>query len=243
MKTTTVKKAGGHVQPVQDSRRIKFVASHEKPDRDGQVIALTGLDTTNYMRNPILLVQHDWTSRAVGKVESLHIAKIDGYPALVGTATFPNRPASDDVLADIRAGLLNSVSVGLLLHEQGRPIMQGQSGSTIVRSELIEISLVSVPACASCNILEKEHIMKRSCECDELEIDDELAAQIPSMIDAAVTQALHGHSVAKRNEIDTSDHDVQRILKDLPRIVREAFYEAVRQEVRTAMRGLQGKVD
>ena len=83
-----------------------------------------------------------------------------------------------------------------------------------------------------------------ACESKELDIDDALAAQIPSMIDQAVSAALRGHAVAKRHdEIDTTDPEVQRILKDLPNIVRGAFHEAVRQEVRTAMRRLAGKVD
>ena len=104
-------------------------ATHERPDRDNEVIALSGLDISNYMKNPIFLIQHDWTSRAVARVEHLRKATLDGHLALVGEAVFPDRPASDEVLADIRAGLLSGISVGLLILEQGGPIMQGKKVS------------------------------------------------------------------------------------------------------------------
>src|SRR4026207_44468 len=46
---------------IQDvtGRLIEFIASQEVPDRDGDVIEVAGIDTTDFMRNPILLGDHD----------------------------------------------------------------------------------------------------------------------------------------------------------------------------------------
>lgn len=113
---------------------------------------------------------------------------------------------------------------------------------------MLELSLVTVPsnreAVRQLKAMGLLGDARRSERNDDLlDIDDELAAQIPGMIDAAISQALRAHAVAKRDEIDIDDADLRHILKELPHIVREAFHEAVRAEVRTAMRRLAGKVD
>src|SRR6185295_12596991 len=91
----------------QDTRRITFIASHEKIDRDSEVIVIAGIDTAEFERNPLLLLQHNQREVAVARVTSLRKTMIDGAPALVGEAVFPDRPGSDEALADVKAGLLN----------------------------------------------------------------------------------------------------------------------------------------
>ena len=50
-----------------DRRRITFIASHELPDRDGEVVRVAGIDTSDFMKNPVLLANHDsWFS--IGKI-------------------------------------------------------------------------------------------------------------------------------------------------------------------------------
>jgi hypothetical protein len=248
MHTATIRKFGGHVKDLgTDSRRIRFVATHERPDRDSQVILLNGLDTTNFMKNPIMLIQHDWQSRAVARVESLRIQHIDGFQALVGVATFPNRPASTEALEDVRAGLYNSVSVGLLMHEYGPPVMEGQKGLTITKSELVEISLVSIPSCASCSILEKEHTPMHTCQCErshdrrarktwddfDLEIiPDDSSEELEIIADPKADRLI---------EID--DNTYRMAMNALPGIVRAGLRVALEAEVQTALNRLRGRVD
>ena len=57
----------------------------------------------------------------VGRVEYLRKTTIGGFPALIGEASFPDRPQSLETLADISAGLLNAVSISFLGLERGAP--------------------------------------------------------------------------------------------------------------------------
>ena len=58
-------------------REIQFLASHQKVDRDGDVVVTTGISTDSYKRNPVLLLQHDRTVR-FGRTDSLTLQRIDG---------------------------------------------------------------------------------------------------------------------------------------------------------------------
>lgn len=145
-----------------DPRRISFIASHEKVDRDSEVIVIAGIDLTGFLGNPRMLLHHDRT-QSIANVENLRRTKIDGAPALLGEATFPDRPQSNEALADVRAGLLGAVSIGFKSLELGAPILDGQRGPTYLKTSLIEISLVSLPACATCLVISKG----APCRCHE----------------------------------------------------------------------------
>lgn len=138
-----------------DGRRIEFIASHEKVDRDGEVVLVVGIDTAAFMNNPLMFVQHDTQQIAAARVTSLRKTTLDGALALIGVAEFPDRPQSDAALADVRAGLLNAVSIGFQVMECGAPILPGQAGVTYTRTKLLEISLVGLPACPTCLITSK----------------------------------------------------------------------------------------
>lgn len=144
-----------------DGRRISFIASHEKVDRDGEVVLIAGIDTTEFQRNPVLCLQHQSQQTAVARVENLRRTRIDGAPALIGEAVFPDRPASNEVLADVKAGLLSAVSIGFKVLERGAPILPDQHGVTYLKTSLLEISLVTLPACPTCLVTSKS----AGCRC------------------------------------------------------------------------------
>ena len=50
-----------------ERRRIRFVASQELTDRDGDVVVARGIDLTDFARNSVLLGDHD-PSFILGKV-------------------------------------------------------------------------------------------------------------------------------------------------------------------------------
>ncbi|MGH2359244.1 MAG: HK97 family phage prohead protease, partial [bacterium] len=138
-----------------DARTISFIASHERVDEDGELILVDGIDLTRYLANPILLMGHDYRAPAVGEVRNLQRTTVDGTRALTGEGFFPDRPRADEALADLRAGLLRGVSLGFRSLRQGPPRLPGQTGITHEQTRLIEISLVSLPACPTCLVTRK----------------------------------------------------------------------------------------
>lgn len=120
----------------QDS--FTAVASTDTEDRQGERVMVDGWQLKNYKDNPILLFMHDHT-KPIGKATRVWVDKAAGKPklmfkAVLSEATDIGRAAKQ--LMD--EGILNSFSVGF------RPLEM--DGNRITKSELYEISLVSVPA-------------------------------------------------------------------------------------------------
>jgi len=120
----------------KDAEVFTAVASSEVEDRQGEVVLQNGWDLKNFKKNPILLYMHDHT-KPIGKATRVWIDKTANklmFKGFISEATEELR-GYKQLMAD---GILNSFSVGF------RPLEM--DGNSIVKSELFEISLVSVPA-------------------------------------------------------------------------------------------------
>lgn len=127
------------------SREFRFTAVTARKGRDGHVLIPQGVDTANYKKNPVILWQHR-PENPVGRCTGLSVTDDE----LRGSGEFPSAGASqlaDEICALVKSGIVNAVSVGFdpidtAPLDQKRP----RNGQCITRSELLEISLVSVPA-------------------------------------------------------------------------------------------------
>jgi hypothetical protein len=114
-----------------------FVASDETLDRSGEVVPMDSWDLNNYLKNPVLLVDHDYrVENIVGLATNLSVSggKLTFEPLLHNIT-----PLSQQVNEMIEKGFLNSVSVGFLPHGP-------QGDGERVKNELLEISFVPVGA-------------------------------------------------------------------------------------------------
>lgn len=173
-------------------REIRFVASRQEVDRDGEVILTGGIDTANYRKNPVLLARHDHTFN-LGKVDTLAVEQTDGADALVGVATILPAgisPEADQAYGKILAGALNGVSIGFLpLETDEKPILPGQKGRTFRKVDLLEISIVSLPSCPSCVIVEKSWRNGDLIDVDEAD----LKAAIRRVVGSAIVTMAFEH--------------------------------------------------
>lgn len=110
-------------------------------DRMGQNIDTEGITTDTYMKNPVVLYGHDYSALPIGKTLSLKQFKNKL------TATFQLAVDEYDFAATvakmIKGGYLNAVSIG--------GVIKGISPDwqTIQQMEMVEFSVVPVPANAS----------------------------------------------------------------------------------------------
>ncbi|WP_372422831.1 phage major capsid protein [Salinarimonas chemoclinalis] len=140
-----LEKAGG------DERQIRIVVSTSTPDRDGDVIDPHGLDLEHFKANPVVLWQHD-PHQPIARAK--HIYAVGNR--VEATVTFPPVGASqraDEVLALVKAGIVNAASIGFRAIE--RKPRAGEGGWHFTRAELWEFSLVSVPANPEALIIER----------------------------------------------------------------------------------------
>jgi phage head maturation protease len=130
---------------VWDGRLMTFIASTGEPDRNGNVLDIGGWDLRNYLKNPVVLFNHNWNLPPIGKALSI------GVEGQVLKATIQFAPTQlGEELALLNADhYLRAISVGarpleweVRRHpEHGYPI-----GTHSHKQELLELSIVPIPA-------------------------------------------------------------------------------------------------
>ena len=135
-------------------RVIRFIGSDESVDRDGDTISVDGWDVGAYMKNPVVLYGHDYYDLPVAKTVSVTADKrarqllFDiSFPTIEELSSNPSTPSEHALRVDAiynmaKAGILNTVSVGF----RGIDYEATATGRAYKRQELMEISIVPVPA-------------------------------------------------------------------------------------------------
>jgi HK97 family phage prohead protease len=121
----------------------EFVMSDETPDRMDDIIVSDGWDLTNFRKNPTALFGHksdfiigEWTNVRVENKQLRGHLKL----AQRGTSTRIN-----EVISLVEQGFLRAVSVGFRPKES-KPRAESDFGVFWTKAELVETSLVAVPA-------------------------------------------------------------------------------------------------
>lgn len=131
--------ANATVKSVNEDGSFTAVASTAMVDRHGEVVSPDGWNLSNFKKNPVLLWAHDHSIPAIGKATKVWVEGKGKDARLMfngvwQTVTDYGKAASQLV----NEGILNSFSVGF--------IPQDMDGNTYTKQELLEISLVNVPA-------------------------------------------------------------------------------------------------
>lgn len=123
------------------------VASTNSVDRHGEIIDNNGWDLKAYKKNPVILWAHDHSEPAIG------VSKKTWVEGVGKKAKLMIQPVLHDVTEKARAikqliemGVTNSLSVGF------RPL-ETKDNVTFDKNELLEVSIVNVPANADAMML------------------------------------------------------------------------------------------
>ena len=128
-----------------ESGGLEFVLSDETPDRMGDVIMSGGWELDNFKKNPIALFGHR-SDFPIGKWRDLRVENnsLRGHLELAPPGTSDR---IDEIRKLVEADILRAVSVGFKpIETKPRLKTKDDSGLFFVRNELVETSLVSVPA-------------------------------------------------------------------------------------------------
>jgi HK97 family phage prohead protease len=126
---------------------LEFVLSDDTVDRIGDIVSSAGWELDAFKRNPIALFSHR-SDFPIGKWHNLRVDKgaLRGHLELAPKGTSDR---IDEIRKLVDAGILQAVSVGFRpLESQPRKSDDGKRrlGEHFLRQELVETSLVAVPA-------------------------------------------------------------------------------------------------
>lgn len=138
------------VKETDEDRTLKFIASQEVVDRDGDLIKIDGLDIKNYKNNPIVLWAHDHKGLPVGK--GVFKKQGDQMTIKVKFAEPEVYSFADTVYKLAKGGYINAVSLGMIPDWDSieYPTNMKIKGKTVRRlvakAEVLECSLVPCPS-------------------------------------------------------------------------------------------------
>jgi HK97 family phage prohead protease len=167
---------------VGEQRTIKFVASDENVDRYGDIVRASGWDLANFKANPVLLFGHQSRDLPIGRVSSIEVIG----KQLVAVAEFMSaelNAKADAVYRMVKEGFLNAVSVGFKPTKKPNQIKHPDTnewtgGYEFIAQELMELSVVPVPALPSALALSRSYgsVEEYFRQFQELESDDGASA-------------------------------------------------------------------
>jgi HK97 family phage prohead protease len=215
---------------VLGDREVAVIAATRGVKRDQNDLVPSGISLENFRRNPIILWQHSpdqpiGCATAIGIVGDELRARIEFAPA--GCSAL-----ADQLCSLVKAGIVRSISVGFDAKET-QPIdpKRPRGGQLITRSELLELSFVSVPADPDAVVIERavQGDIARFVSLQRIPAAalQRTLAKMPRRSDGAIlSHAGHVFAILKAHEIDDEERyglaGRQRELERLRQIGRQS---------------------
>lgn len=132
-------------------REVLAIISTNAIDRDGEIVKPDGLKRKNYAGNPVVLVNHDYTSLPVGRCLWV---KPDGDKVLAKYVVSDKTQFARDVWGLLQDGVLGAHSIGFNSLRASPPTTAEKRADPSIENaklihrewELLEFSIVGVPA-------------------------------------------------------------------------------------------------
>jgi phage head maturation protease len=133
------------VRKLPESLEVKFIICDNTLNRKGWRLLVEGIDMEGFSKNPVCIVQHSTWSIPIGKWKDLEVSN----GQFLGTVEFDkNDEEAVKLYWKYIDGYMNAVSLHIIpIEESDDPayLVKGQRYSTITKSELLEVSLVTIP--------------------------------------------------------------------------------------------------
>jgi HK97 family phage prohead protease len=154
------------------TRTYRFVVSTDTVDRSNDTIAQDGWDLKSYRRNPVVLAFHDASNWPVGKATKIGV---EGGK-LVAEVLFADTHEGRKAQALVDAGMLKATSVGFLPTES-KMSMERKGGYDFTKQQLMEFSVVPVPANPDCLICMSADEARKERKAEAQELLDRIKAE------------------------------------------------------------------
>jgi HK97 family phage prohead protease len=123
----------------ENSGILEAIVTTSDVDRYNENIITSGIDTTNYIeKNPVVLYGHDYYSFPVGK--TLKLTQMKNKIKAQFQLAIEEYDFAATLYKLIKGGYINAVSIG------GRVLEWSEDYKSIIRMEMVEFSVVAIPA-------------------------------------------------------------------------------------------------
>lgn len=171
----------------EDDRILHFIASKEIVDRDFDIVSIKGLDITNFKNNPVILLNHNSSGLPIGKAVKIWRLK-DELHVKIQFADLEEYEVADTAYKLLKGGYLKSLSIRFLPDYSKIEYIETKPGDTksarriYKSSELLEISVVTVPSNAAALLQAKSKMIEEKVFKSEDEVDKfvELCKEVKS---------------------------------------------------------------
>lgn len=130
-----------------EANQYQVIVATEDLDRHGEKLQLAGLETANYLKNPVVLVNHNYGDYPIAKSVALEVKS----GKLIATVEL-NEAHPDYLLLkkSLDNGFINTASIGFIAYAY-----DFEDDNTLIwtESEMIEFSFVTVPANPEAQVL------------------------------------------------------------------------------------------
>ena len=216
MEEKRIKYFSNEVKAVDDKKRVlRFVGSNEKVDRDNEIIKASGWKLANYKKNPVVLINHQHHDLPVAKAKKVWV---DGK-SLMFDIEFPEadvNPQGDTIYKLYKNGYMKATSVGFIPNMEKAVFgkKKGDPNITFNEQELLELSLVSVPANPSALLTSKGVLKAVKDEViEELELKD-LETWFEEHFEEITEEKDEKEEISVNTEKDSENHS-QEDIKDI----------------------------
>ncbi len=133
------------VEVTGKDRVLEFVGSTELPDRDNEIIKASAWQVEQYTKNPVVQWAHNYAEPPIGK--TLSIRQSQGKTIFeIEFADKDTYEFADTIYKLCKGGFLNATSVGFIPLEWDAGKKDSDPNRIYTKVELLEISIVPVPA-------------------------------------------------------------------------------------------------
>lgn len=195
------------------------IASTEAQDRDGEVILQSGWDLENFKKNPVILASHNYYEFPIGKATDI---QVDNGKMIFKMVFSQATEKAKEAYQLVQEGILKSFSVGFIPreHDPMQPHM-------ITKAELLEISLVTVPANPEALVLAKGMkdnrlaqqilkdywIEKSMAEEEQAQTEEAIAKAEAEKAEAEKLEAEKAAELAKQETEENSDNSTTEVVE------------------------------